>query len=77
MTTERTEYPTEWHHKRQPRKQQRDDNRHLIATDITAKGLHMETRGLQGALRYQAADQEAYQMAYQRIKELSPNGILN
>jgi len=36
-----------------------------------------QTRGLPGALPYQATDQDAYRMAYRRIKKLSPNGIPN
>jgi len=35
------------------------------------------SRGLPGALPYQATDQDAYRMAYRRIKKLSPNGIPN
>jgi hypothetical protein len=40
MTTELTEWSTEWHHERLPR----DDHRDLTATDITHQGLHMEIK---------------------------------
>jgi len=46
-------------------------------TDITAKGLQIEIKRITGSLPNQATDQDAYRMAYRRIKKLSPNSILN
>ena len=59
------------------------DNYHEMIMEISQwrrslpKDFPWRSRGLPGAIPYQATDWDAYQMAYQRIKKLSPNGILN
>jgi len=60
MTTERTEYSTEWH---QAMISEISQRRISLPKDFTWR-----SRGLPGALPYQATDRDAYQMAFRRIK---------
>jgi len=57
------------------------DNYQEMITEISQRRISLRkdftwrSRGLPGALPYQATDQDAYRMAYRRIKKQSPNGI--